>query len=604
MIDLSTYDRITDARAKRTIIENFARECKEKTPTQYACTYGTANRWQAQDIVGLTSLPRWLRHTILRGVQRDYDIENAWPTFLRQWCERNRFPIPYLIEYTDNRATIFDSHIDEHMLGVQIDETDPKLLAIKIRQARMAQKDVVKANYLALFNDWMSHIETTVFVSSDERDEWIKKNTPRVLSLIRGGQKPFFFLRKTSERNLFEPFENLGTATISWLEHNPKDPTKMKTCECSLQGLLIRTKGFLRKYRERVWNPKPQLDAQVLNMFPGIKANCVYIRRPADQANLAKLLDFLYRIICDSHDESYAFLLRWLRNAAVTPWVKSKVLIILFSIHQQCSGKSSMTDWFMKMVIGENIVATVSGLSQLTQRFNDSVENKRMITVEELPASQAEFLSQFDHVKNLISAEHVRVEPKFGSPFQAINCLEMFALTNHFGFHVPRGDMRTCGLRCNEVIGRGNRALWDDLHENVFTEHMGVVFYQYLLRLPECRVGDIPHTDLREELMEKSENSMARWARELRQRKVEAKVFVLNKTRDAFVYVWLPNEVDYPVGTPLVMTKDEAYKSYRAYTLDSGFDPKKNKLKHELNNEAPESMVTVEGIQRRVHTFV
>ena len=60
---------------------------------------------------GLQMMLRKIRNTINRDIYNDFDIVNAHPTILKQYCDRNRIPNKYLTELVNNREQIFEQII-------------------------------------------------------------------------------------------------------------------------------------------------------------------------------------------------------------------------------------------------------------------------------------------------------------------------------------------------------------------------------------------------------------------------------------------------------------------------------------------------------------
>jgi len=70
--------------------------------------------------VGLQNLARPIRHTICKGILRDFDIDNAHPTFLQDYCTRNNIPCQHLTYYIQNRNMCLKEV--QSALGVSRDE--------------------------------------------------------------------------------------------------------------------------------------------------------------------------------------------------------------------------------------------------------------------------------------------------------------------------------------------------------------------------------------------------------------------------------------------------------------------------------------------------
>ena len=94
--------------------------------------YGRANPYVENYSVGLHTIKRELRHTLVGDTMADIDIDNAHPTMLYQKLKANRQNVPFLEDYVKNRERWFFKvrdhwNIDKILDGVK-DETTRKAL--------------------------------------------------------------------------------------------------------------------------------------------------------------------------------------------------------------------------------------------------------------------------------------------------------------------------------------------------------------------------------------------------------------------------------------------------------------------------------------------
>ena len=94
--------------------------------------YGRANPYVENYSVGLHTIKRELRHTLVGDIMADIDIDNEMPTTLYQKLKANRQNVPFLEDYVKNRERWFFKvrdhwNIDKILDGVK-DETTRKAL--------------------------------------------------------------------------------------------------------------------------------------------------------------------------------------------------------------------------------------------------------------------------------------------------------------------------------------------------------------------------------------------------------------------------------------------------------------------------------------------
>jgi hypothetical protein len=139
----------------------------------YACAKGkVSGRQFARDSVSLQCIKRNVRHTIAGEIYRDFDMVNAHPVILRQWCEKNGVGCPVLTEYIDDRDSkfleLFDSNPD-------IDRDHAKKIVLSLMNG--GDKD-----YRALRNkpEWLSRFQVEV-----ERIHAAMIEKPEYANLVR-----------------------------------------------------------------------------------------------------------------------------------------------------------------------------------------------------------------------------------------------------------------------------------------------------------------------------------------------------------------------------------------------------------------------------------
>jgi hypothetical protein len=121
----------------------------------YLLAKGKASGRQfACDSISLQCVERKVRHTIAGKIYRDFDMVNAHPVILRQWCEKNGVSCPVLTEYIDDRDAKFSELFD---LNPGLDRDQAKKIVLSLMNG--GDKD-----YRALRNkpEWLLRFQVEV----------------------------------------------------------------------------------------------------------------------------------------------------------------------------------------------------------------------------------------------------------------------------------------------------------------------------------------------------------------------------------------------------------------------------------------------------------
>jgi len=222
---------------------------------------------------------------------------------------------------------------------------------------------------------------------------------------------------------------------------------------------------------------------------------------------LEQLLEFIKNIICSGDDESYKYIMSWLRHTVMFPWKKTEVCIFLQS--PQGCGKGAFANFLKECVYGSHCSGVVCGLDPMVQKHNCIIAKKTFIFVDELPTHTGEFHSQFDKMKNLITEAEIYVEPKGMEGYNIQNLLNIMIATNNFWSLKLEGTDRRyfCQKVSDSKRGAKFAPYWDNLCNMVMTPETGIEFCRYLRGMKDEDVvclRKIPETALRTALKESS----------------------------------------------------------------------------------------------------
>ena len=187
---------------------------------------------------------------------------------------------------------------------------------------------------------------------------------------------------------------------------------------------------------------------------------------------LLELLQYLCNVE-DGGEEVYQWLLKWMAYPLQHPGAKMASAVIMHG--PQGTGKSTVFQTLAR-IYGD--YATVLNQRGLEDRFNaDWIDSKLFILAEEVVA-RAELWHVRDELKELVTGEWIRVNPKFQGAYRQRNQVNLVYLSNH-GQPLPleNDDRRHLVVWTPPMLG-------EDYYDEVFLEmEQGgtEAFYWYLL---------------------------------------------------------------------------------------------------------------------------
>ena len=235
-----------------------------------------------------------------------------------------------------------------------------------------------------------------------------------------------------------------------------------------------------------------------------------------DREGLEMIIDFIKNIICDHDDNLFDWLMTWIAVLVTCPKFKNTTSVIMQS--DQGCGKSKFCD-FLALLLGRWTILETNSIEPVTQKHNVELASKRLVIINEMSVIKEQFMSSFDKLKNIVSEEHLSIEPKGGERFTVKNLLNLIFCTNHKGsFVLERSDRRYCVLevsdeRCQDIDYFGR------LEKRCFNKQTIDSFYMHLLSLNVKKpLYYVPVTVLKTQMQELSKPNAIRFLEEELQR--------------------------------------------------------------------------------------
>lgn len=184
-------------------------------------------------------------------------------------------------------------------------------------------------------------------------------------------------------------------------------------------------------------------DPEVFNLWHMRKKEMAEPNMSATLDDVEILINHLM-YISDGDQQGVLYFLNWLAQLYQTPGIKIPVAIMMYSEFGGV-GKSSLHK-LISRVFGPSMTGSCTG-HQIQKQFNDVVEHKRLMFVNEMPKSEKQ--DHYEQFKNAISEEFVQFEGKGRASKEVRNIAHYIVTTNHTkALPLMKGDRRICVLMC------------------------------------------------------------------------------------------------------------------------------------------------------------
>lgn len=242
-----------------------------------------------------------------------------------------------------------------------------------------------------------------------------------------------------------------------------------------------------RQYERMDFIPPPQeCPETVYNLYNGFAAELL---NPVEEDQVAELIrPILHHIdYLTSHEPHYY--LCWFANIVQTPSVKSETALVLRDESQLLkegggTGKNMWLEWFAKFILGEDYFQTVSNNAELFNPFNEHLERKLLVFVEEAQAKANS--KEFDQLKSMITRKTVTINRK-GVPKYDQNDFTRYVFasnnTNPIGSQGAGPSNRRFAYYDVDRSMRGNTDYFKNLNASMNDPRVQRAFYQFLCNL-------------------------------------------------------------------------------------------------------------------------
>ncbi len=209
--------------------------------------------------------------------------------------------------------------------------------------------------------------------------------------------------------------------------------------------------------------------------------------------------------ISDGDQQGVLYFLNWLAQLYQAPGIKIPTAILMYSEFGGV-GKSSLHK-LISRVFGQSMTGSCTG-HQIQKQFNDVVEYKRLVFVNEMPKSEK--ADHYEQFKNAVSEEFVQFEGKGRASKEIRNIAHYIITTNHTkALPLMKGDRRICVLKC--TAQRKDDAYYTRLINWMENEGPGLlagVLAQWVFPAGWDPYAPAPQTDAAKFMQEEAQSSL------------------------------------------------------------------------------------------------
>jgi hypothetical protein len=249
-----------------------------------------------------------------------------------------------------------------------------------------------------------------------------------------------------------------------------------------------------RRYNNIVFEPNPdKYNDNNYNLFKGFDNYNKTENIISEDAYFFKLL----KHICNEEEDIYEYILSWIAHIIKTPYKKTNVGIILYSLIGGI-GKNAFIDCLVKLF--DRYTGKLESIEDITNKFNVNLTNKLFIYGDEICAKATKLN---DKLKNIITRPQQNLERKNIDPI-LINDYSnyIFTTNNQNAFKVESNDRRLFIVECSECILPSEffKNYYNEINDEIKINELYNFFKNYNNKKWNIGVDRVPMTKLKKEL--------------------------------------------------------------------------------------------------------
>ncbi|GBC39256.2 highly derived D5-like helicase-primase [Rhizophagus irregularis DAOM 181602=DAOM 197198] len=253
---------------------------------------------------------------------------------------------------------------------------------------------------------------------------------------------------------------------------------------------LIRpiTKVFYTQSEQATYDPQKsrifKLGGQLyLNIFPGF----LYVLRPIStfESTTHQAVKFIFfhiqNIWCSGNWNLTEYIIKWLASVAAG----RKMYSILYLKSGQGWGKSIITDFIQRSVLGTQLVYKTSDPQTILGSFNGQLQGKVLLLLEEMSTEKSQWNNLYRSLKDKITGDIMEIHEKYKTPTHYKNFISTIVLTNENALRVENDDRRTVFLDVSPSH-KGDLNYFKKLSDAMKYPGASEAFYAYLRAIADA----------------------------------------------------------------------------------------------------------------------
>ncbi|GBC36410.1 highly derived D5-like helicase-primase [Rhizophagus irregularis DAOM 181602=DAOM 197198] len=214
-----------------------------------------------------------------------------------------------------------------------------------------------------------------------------------------------------------------------------------------------------------------------LNIFPGF----LHILRPISnfESTTHQAVKFIFSHIqdiwCSGDWNLTEYIIKWLAGVAAG----RKMYSILYLKSGQGWGKSIITDFIQRSVLGTQLVYKTSDPQTILGSFNGQLQGKILLLLEEMPTEKSQWNNLYRSLKDKVTGDIMEIHEKYKTPTHYKNFISTIVLTNENALRVENDDRRTVFLDVSP-FRKGDLNYFKKLSDAMKYPGASEAFYAYL----------------------------------------------------------------------------------------------------------------------------
>ena len=232
------------------------------------------------------------------------------------------------------------------------------------------------------------------------------------------------------------------------------------------------------------------------------------------QEVIKPFLDHVFNVIANKNEDIYKYIIAWIASILQRPNFKVGVALVILG--KQGSGKTEFFTDIVCQLMARYANNNITNIEDIVGKFNASLENKKLIIVNELKSVDMNKQLNSDALKSVITDKTVNINQK-NEPVRLCENVAnfMFVSNNEIPLKIEGNDRRYCVMKTSDehvkdwdYFGKLSESLTNpEFYENLFTFFM-------LQDISNVNLRMIPETEAKTTIQEASMTSYELFVRE------------------------------------------------------------------------------------------